>query len=274
MPQDPRLSAHQQPPLPLIQMRKDRLELRRQQLPGIRHALPHTTPAGASRRSCGLFIDKPLAPANTPARRQAAAGGTTAHRTSSREKKPHARTGGTTPRHHQHPATPISQRLREPDLDRPHPPGRHLESSFRDPGRAAIAASQLRPRAQPARRGRRRLVATFPERAYRVARPHRGAGLPARRQGAAAVGPPRRLGRHPAPPHRRCGPRHPGRLVHHHSPPHGRRDHSRQRSRRSIRGITTATGRTRRAASCRRNASPANSSISPPGSSYGRPSAA
>jgi Family of unknown function (DUF5994) len=78
-------------------------------------------------------------------------------------------------------------------------------------------------------------------------------------------------------PHRltaRWGPCHPGRLVHHHSPPHGRRDQGRQRSWRSIRGITTATGRTRRAASCRRNASPANSSISPPGSSCGRPSAA
>ena len=35
----------------------------------------------------------------------------------------------------------------------PPPAGRHRECSFRDPGRAASAASQLRPRAQPARRG-------------------------------------------------------------------------------------------------------------------------
>ncbi len=39
MSQDPGLSPHQQPPLPLTQMREDRLEFRRQQLPGpIRHA--------------------------------------------------------------------------------------------------------------------------------------------------------------------------------------------------------------------------------------------
>jgi hypothetical protein len=155
-----------------------------------------------------------------------------------------------------------------------HPGGRRRWHSCRDPRWAAITASQLRPRAQPARGGRWKMVATFPQRTYRAAWPYRGARFPARRHSAATVHPPRRLGRHPAPAHRRWGPCHPGRLVHHHSPPHGRRDHSRQRSRRSIRGITTATGRTRRAASCRRNASPANSSISPPGSSYGRPSAA
>ena len=57
MPQDPGLRPHQQPPLPLIQMREDRLELRRQQLPGIRHALPHTTTPGAATRTYGLFID-------------------------------------------------------------------------------------------------------------------------------------------------------------------------------------------------------------------------
>ena len=51
MPQDPGLRPHQQPPLPLIQMREDRLELRRQQLPGIRHALPHTTTSGASQEN-------------------------------------------------------------------------------------------------------------------------------------------------------------------------------------------------------------------------------
>jgi hypothetical protein len=57
MTQDPGLSPHQQPPLPLIQMREDRLELRREQLPGIRHAIRHTTTSGASTRTCGLFID-------------------------------------------------------------------------------------------------------------------------------------------------------------------------------------------------------------------------
>jgi hypothetical protein len=155
-------------------------------------------------------------PQTPPARRQAA-GGTTAHRTSSREKK----TSCTNQRHHTTaplaPCHPISERLREPNPDRPHPAGRHRECSFRDPGRAASPASQLRPRAQPARRGRRRLMATFAERACRAARSHRGAGLPARRPGAAAVGPPRRLGRHPAPAHCRCGPSHRGRLVHYHS---------------------------------------------------------
>jgi len=41
-----------------------------------------------------------------------------------------------------------------------------------------------------------------------------------------------------------------------------------------FRGITTAAGRTRHAASDLRNASRARSSMSPPGSSAGRPSAA
>ena len=59
MSQDPGLSPHQQPPLTLIQMREDRLELRRQQLTGIRHALRHTTPPAASTRTNGLFIDRP-----------------------------------------------------------------------------------------------------------------------------------------------------------------------------------------------------------------------
>src|SRR5262249_32015202 len=42
MPQRPRLSAQQQPPLPLIQMRQDRPELRRQHLPA--HHAVHSTP--------------------------------------------------------------------------------------------------------------------------------------------------------------------------------------------------------------------------------------
>jgi hypothetical protein len=42
VPQRPGLSPHQQPPLPLIQMREDHLELHRQHLPGnLHHA--HTT---------------------------------------------------------------------------------------------------------------------------------------------------------------------------------------------------------------------------------------
>ena len=46
-------------PLPLIQMREDHLELRRQQLPAVSHALPHTTTPAANQRTCELFIDKP-----------------------------------------------------------------------------------------------------------------------------------------------------------------------------------------------------------------------
>jgi hypothetical protein len=37
------LGARQQPPLPLIQMREDRLELRRQHLPGFLHGIPYHT---------------------------------------------------------------------------------------------------------------------------------------------------------------------------------------------------------------------------------------
>ena len=55
VPQDPRLRPHQQPPLPLIRMREDRPELRRQQLPGIRHALPHTTTRARVREPAGYL---------------------------------------------------------------------------------------------------------------------------------------------------------------------------------------------------------------------------
>ena len=60
MTQHPRLSTHQQPALPLIQMREDHLELRRQKLPGI-HAMstrPTTSPGG-NHGTYGLFIDEP-----------------------------------------------------------------------------------------------------------------------------------------------------------------------------------------------------------------------
>jgi hypothetical protein len=42
MTQRPRLGRHQQPPLPLIQMREDHLELRRQHLPGNLHHAHNT----------------------------------------------------------------------------------------------------------------------------------------------------------------------------------------------------------------------------------------
>jgi hypothetical protein len=58
MPQRPRLGAHQQPPLPLIQMREDRPELRRQHLLGDHHGA-HTTPACQNPGSYGLFSGKP-----------------------------------------------------------------------------------------------------------------------------------------------------------------------------------------------------------------------
>ena len=47
VPPRPRHRPHQQPPLPLIQMREDRLERRRQHLPGFLHN-PHTTPASTT----------------------------------------------------------------------------------------------------------------------------------------------------------------------------------------------------------------------------------
>ena len=57
MAQRPRLGPHQQPPLPLIQMREDHLELRRQHLPGnLHHA--HTTSACRIPGSYGLFSGK------------------------------------------------------------------------------------------------------------------------------------------------------------------------------------------------------------------------
>ena len=70
MPQRPGLGPHQQPPLPLIQMRKDHLKLRRQHLPGFLHSA-HTTPMCQISGSYGLFFCKLLLPAGRrdPARR-------------------------------------------------------------------------------------------------------------------------------------------------------------------------------------------------------------
>ncbi len=60
MAQRPGLRSHQEPPLPLIQMREDRPELRRQHLPGnLHHA--HTTQACPIPGSYGLFPGKRLA---------------------------------------------------------------------------------------------------------------------------------------------------------------------------------------------------------------------
>ena len=61
MSQRPGLGAHQQPPLPLIQMREDRLELRRQHLSGFLHGA-HTTPNARNPGSYGLFFCKLLTP--------------------------------------------------------------------------------------------------------------------------------------------------------------------------------------------------------------------
>ena len=55
MAQRARLGAHQQPPLPLIQMREDRPELCRQHLPGFLHGA-HTTPMSRVRGGYGLFF--------------------------------------------------------------------------------------------------------------------------------------------------------------------------------------------------------------------------
>ena len=60
MAQRPGLRAHQQPPLPLIQMREDHRELRRQDLPRLLHAA-HTTAACRKHGTYGLFSGKPLA---------------------------------------------------------------------------------------------------------------------------------------------------------------------------------------------------------------------
>jgi hypothetical protein len=54
MPQSAGLGPHQQPPLPLIQMREDRRELRRQHLPGFVHGA-NITPASDILGAYGLF---------------------------------------------------------------------------------------------------------------------------------------------------------------------------------------------------------------------------
>ncbi len=59
MSQRPGLGSHQQPPLPLIQMREDRLELRRQHLPGFLHCRPYHT-SMPTPGSYGLFFCKLL----------------------------------------------------------------------------------------------------------------------------------------------------------------------------------------------------------------------
>ena len=60
VPQRTGLGPHQQPPLPLIQMREDRLELRRQHLSGFLHGA-NTTPTRGIPGSYGLFFCKLLA---------------------------------------------------------------------------------------------------------------------------------------------------------------------------------------------------------------------
>jgi hypothetical protein len=58
MAQHPRLSTHQQPALPLIEMRKNRLELRHQSLLNLhRHA--HNRSTGYNPASYGLFLCAP-----------------------------------------------------------------------------------------------------------------------------------------------------------------------------------------------------------------------
>ena len=59
MPQRPGLSRHQQPPLPLIQMREDHRELRRQDLRCFLFTV-HTTAACRIPGSYGLFFCKLL----------------------------------------------------------------------------------------------------------------------------------------------------------------------------------------------------------------------
>jgi len=59
MPQRPGLGAHQQPPLPLIQMREDHRELRRQNLRCFLFTA-HITSACRTAGSYGLFFCKPL----------------------------------------------------------------------------------------------------------------------------------------------------------------------------------------------------------------------
>ena len=79
--------------------------------------------------------------------------------------------------------TPVSWRVPPPV----HPPPSR---------RAAIAASQLCSRTQAAWRGRRRMVATLPQRTYRAAWSYRGAGRPSGCAGAVGGRPSRRMGRH------------------------------------------------------------------------------
>jgi hypothetical protein len=84
------------------------------------------------------------------------------------------------------------------DVNRWHPPRGEpfsvvvlVSLAGEQPGRAAGTVSGG---------GRAAVPVTLPERACRAAWPHRGVGLPARRPGAAAVHPLRRLGRNPASP--------------------------------------------------------------------------
>ncbi len=58
-PERPRLSTHQQPPLPLIEIREDRLELRYQRFPA--HPEPHSAGSCPIRGTYGLFFDGPKA---------------------------------------------------------------------------------------------------------------------------------------------------------------------------------------------------------------------
>ena len=55
MPQRPGLGPHQQPPLPLIQMREDHRELRRQHLPGFLHSRPYHTSMPEPRKLRVIF---------------------------------------------------------------------------------------------------------------------------------------------------------------------------------------------------------------------------
>jgi hypothetical protein len=60
MAQRPRLGSHQQPTLPLIQMREEHLELRCQHLLGL-HRHGHTTSNTTPQRNRYLFFGNPLA---------------------------------------------------------------------------------------------------------------------------------------------------------------------------------------------------------------------
>jgi len=74
MAQRPGLGADEQPPLPLIQMREDRLELRRQYLSGYLHDA-NTTPPRAIPGVYGLFFCGPLTPRHCVAARSLRAPG-------------------------------------------------------------------------------------------------------------------------------------------------------------------------------------------------------